>query len=165
MTTRAGYKRIMTGEIIPPVEGQMTLDDFVPSPKATPKATPAPPVQASAITDPRPDLAADTQHWQVLLTLAMAADVKAGRKKLPLLGALHGMRCGGTQLVEAEATPGRLVLRPILDPKTGWASEASYREAAAKYLSPFDRDVKAILKRLAQEPGPEAAESCPWPVE
>jgi len=155
----------MTGEIIPPVEGQMTLDDFVPSPKATPAPLAAPPVRANTITDPRPDLTADTQHWQVLLTLAMAADVKAGRKKLPLLGALHGMRCGGTQLVEAEATPGRLVLRPILDPKAGWTSETAYREAAAKFLRPFDRDVKAILQRLTQEPGPEAAESCPWPVE
>lgn len=112
------------------------------------------------MADPRPDLAEDTTYWSQVFVLAMAADVKAKRKSNPLFGGLHGMRIAGTRLVKSDKT-GKLVFRPLVG-RDGWASEAEYKQAAGKYLKPFDKDMKELLMQLNREISEESKENCPW---
>lgn len=168
----SGYRRILTGEPVPQ-QAQQTqqVDLFSQAGPETPSGQPAnPPTQASqasqsqakpgTITDPRPDLAEDTAYWCQVFVLALALDVKAGRNKA-LFGALHGMRIAGTRLVKSDKT-GKLVFRPLVGPG-GWGGEAEYREAAGRYLKPFDRDMKELLRQLnRRDVSMETRENCPW---
>lgn len=153
------YKRILTGE---PVQQSI----FAPAAPAPVEAREEPvkevhnAAKKGTMADPRPDLEEDTGYWSQVFVLAMAADVKAKRDKT-LFGALHGMRCGGTQLVKSEKT-GNLVFRPMVG-RDGWPSEAEYRQAAARYLKPYDRDMKEILRQLNRgDVSPSTKEASPW---
>lgn len=152
------YKRILTGEPVP--RNLPPQPDLFGESPAAPQATSQADSKPGAISDPRPDLADDTQLWTQVFVLAMALDCKAKRKSNPLFGALHGMRCAGTRLVKSEKT-GRLVFRPLVG-SGGWGSEADYKEAAAKYLRPFDRDMKQLLEQLNRGEDAEARRDCPW---
>lgn len=176
----SGYRRILTGEPVP--------RPIIPAPASVaPAARPAvtapinpvsPPAQQldllgqpvpsqpgparrGSIADPRPDLSEDTTYWTQVFVLAIALDVKAGRKQSPLFGALHGMRIAGTRLVKSEKT-GKLVFRPLVG-ESGWASETEYKQAADEYLRPFDQDMKELLRQLNRgDVGAETRENCPW---
>lgn len=150
------YKRILTGEPVPRnLPPQTDLFGEAPSAPQMKQVNSKP----GGISDPRSDLAEDTGLWTQVFTLAMTLDVKSGRNKA-LFGALHGMRCAGTRLVKSGKT-GRLMFRPLVG-KDGWGSEADYKEAAAKYLKPFDRDMKELLRQLNGEEDVEARRDCPW---
>ena len=173
----SGYRRILTGEPVPQRAQQAQQVDLFgqagpEAPSGQPASPPAPALQAPAlqapqsqakpgtITDPRPDLAEDTAYWTQVFVLALALDVKAKRDKA-LFGALHGMRCAGTRLVRSDKT-GKLVFRPLVGPG-GWGSEAEYREAAGRYLRPYDRDMKELLRQLNRgNVSAETRENCPW---
>lgn len=162
------YKRILTGEPVPRnLPPQPQQEDLFSEPAAAipPQPTNSQHSQADnrpgTISDPRPDLAEDTGLWSQVFTLAMAIDVKAKRRGNPLLfGALHGMRCAGTRLVQSEKS-GKLVFRPLVGPG-GWPSEAEYKQAAGLYLKPFDRDMKDLLEQLNRQEDAEARRDCPW---
>lgn len=163
--TAMAYRRILTGEPVPrsiPVSGLAEPSghtDLLGQP-----LLPAHRVESrpGTIADPRPDLAEDSHLWPQVFTLALALDVKASRKKA-LFAALHGMRIAGTRLVKSDKT-GKLVFRPLVG-KDGWKSEAEYKQAAAKYLRPYDRDMKELLRQLNQEEDEDdvaARRECPW---
>lgn len=149
-----GYRRILTGEPVPRVLPPQ--QDLFGETAAVAEPTNKP----GTIADPRPDLKEDSGYWSQVFVLAAALDFKAKRKGDPLFGALHGMRIAGTRLVESEKT-GKLVFRPLVGPG-GWGSEAEYKEAAGKYLRPFDRDMKLLLEQLNREEDAEARRNCPW---
>lgn len=100
------------------------------------------------ITDPRPDLAANSTLWVTFLTLA-------AQESKQLFANLHGFRCAGTRLVKATSgqLAGMYVLRPDIDP-TGdraWESLDLYKEFKQKYLKPMETQLLKVLGELNKQ--------------
>lgn len=97
--------------------------------------------------DPRPDLSEDHHLWKRFLKLA--ANMPDEKEAYELTGVLNGMRCGGTLLVQGKN--GGYVLRPLIDPERGWASQEDYEELRDKFLKPHFEKVKVVLKLLNED--------------
>ena len=90
------------------------------------------------LTDPRPDLAEDSELWTRFLHLAEDENKK-------LTGALHGFRCQGTRIVQGKKG---YLLRPELDPSKGWKSRQEYEKERDKWLMPHIDVIAELLKKL-----------------
>lgn len=89
--------------------------------------------------DPRPDLIADHDLWELLLTKVVQDD--------ELGWVLNGARCAGCRLVWDK---DRLKLEPILNPKLGFDNESDWLELRDKWLAPMQTRIADALRRLAQ---------------
>ena len=90
------------------------------------------------LTDPRPDLAEDSELWTRFLQLAEDENKK-------LTGILHGFRCQGTRIVLGRSG---YVLRPELDPSKGWKNRQEYEKERDKWLKPHIEKIAQLLKKL-----------------
>jgi len=86
-------------------------------------------------SDPRPDIAADTTAWSLLLALAYDAD---GGDPRGAFGVLHGLRCVGVGLERDARGRWRLVAGETDD----------YDEIRETWLMPIRREVGELLRRL-----------------
>lgn len=94
------------------------------------------------VTDPRPDLAEDSELWTRLLALA-------GRTELG--GALHGFRCQGARLTVS-------MTGAHIEPGDGWESRRAFDADRRKWLgwdSDFnarrDAPITALLRALPRD--------------
>lgn len=91
------------------------------------------------ITDPRPELTYDSADWKKLLE-------RAEKVNGMLTGTLHGFRCGGLRLHRGGKG---YVLRPDFDPNSSiWTSQAEYEADKAKWLLPYQEEIKELLRQL-----------------
>jgi len=87
------------------------------------------------VSDPRPDIAADSASWSLLLGIAYDAD---GDNPRGAFGVLHGLRCIGVGLERDARGRWRLT-----------AGEADdYDEIRATWLMPIRREVGELMRRL-----------------
>lgn len=106
-------------------------------------ARPSPP----PLTDPRPDLAADSADWARLLALAGAIPPAV------FAGTLHGFRCAGARLAYER---GNWRFIPTIDPTERialWQTREAWERDREKWLLPFRAQ---IVRVLAQLPPPTA---------
>lgn len=98
-------------------------------------------------SDPRPDLAEDSELW---LWLLVEADTISGK----LFEVLHGFRCGGARI--RQNTAGAYVIRPELDP-TGeisiWRTRRDYEKERDIWLKPFIKEISVLLKIMPKDVG------------
>lgn len=94
--------------------------------------------ETKPVTDPRPDLAEDSELWTRFLQLAEDENKK-------LTGILHGFRCQGTRIVLGRSG---YVLRPELDPAKGWKNRQEYEKERDKWLKPHTEKIAQLLKNL-----------------
>lgn len=85
--------------------------------------------------DPRPDLEKDHGYWVELLTLAKAENQN-------IFGILHGLRCGGANLVGDRITGLRII--------PGEWDANSYAEYRDKYLRPNIEIIKNLLAKTSK---------------
>ena len=97
--------------------------------------------------DPRHyDLVADSEEWEELLRICAEPDnglQSPGRT----YAALHGMRCGGTEIVRQGS---KYIMRPIIDERRAWRDQAEYDDAKNTYLMPYKDDVIRALDELGR---------------
>ncbi len=86
-------------------------------------------------SDPRPDLAADSAPWSLLLALSYDAD---GDNPAGAFGVLHGLRCVGVGLERDERGRWRLVAGETDD----------YEQIRETWLMPRRREIGELLRRL-----------------
>ena len=102
---------------------------------------------ATNITDPRPDLAADSALWTRLFALA-------AQNYPQLTEHLQTMRQHGTTLKKLDTKvtgkPGTYALRPLIG-KHGWPDEAAYRAKAAELLKPHHEQLVELLQNFAAQ--------------
>jgi len=87
------------------------------------------------VSDPRPDLGADSAPWSLLLDIAFDAD---GDNPRGAFGVLHGLRCVGVGLERDERGRWRLVAGETDD----------YDEIRETWLMPRRREIGELLRRL-----------------
>jgi hypothetical protein len=92
-------------------------------------------------SDPRPDLAEDSELW---LWLLVEADTISGK----LFEVLHGFRCGGARIRQGKTG---YIIRPELD-QTGktsiWKTQRDYEKERDRWLRPFIKEISVLLKNL-----------------
>ena len=89
------------------------------------------------VSDPRPDIVADSAPWSLLLALAYDAD---GDDPRGAFGVLHGLRCIGAGLERDERGRWRLV--------AGEVDQSEYEAIRGVWLMPIRREVGELLRRL-----------------
>lgn len=96
------------------------------------------------LTDPRPDLAADSKQWQHLFRLIPTIPNK--RSAFQLSTMLWSMRAWGTEIKRDERY--RLKFIPYIHPAEGWESEQQFKEISTRHLAPYAETIKQLLGRL-----------------
>ncbi|MDQ3549089.1 MAG: hypothetical protein M3439_09750 [Chloroflexota bacterium] len=89
------------------------------------------------VSDPRPDIAADSAPWSLLLGLAYDAD---GDNPRGAFGVLHGLRCVGVGLERDARRRWRLV--------AGDVDKSEYEAIRGVWLMPQRREIGELLRRL-----------------
>jgi len=89
------------------------------------------------VSDPRPDIVADSAPWSLLLALAYDAD---GDDPRGAFGVLHGLRCIGAGLERDERGRWRLVV--------GEVDASEYEAIRGVWLMPQRREIGELLRRL-----------------
>ena len=91
--------------------------------------------------DPRPDLAAEDalEHVNWLILLAEAYEINPD-----LAITLHGFRCEGLRIVKGQ---NGYILRPEISHR-GFESEEKYQQTKEKYLAPYTKEIKFLIKKL-----------------
>jgi hypothetical protein len=91
------------------------------------------------MTDPRPDLAYDSEDWTNLLNIANC-------KNSLLAWILHGFRCCGLRLHRGREG---WALRPELDPNASkWTTKEEYFEDRDRWLVQYQKEIAELLKTI-----------------
>lgn len=92
--------------------------------------------------DPRPDIVEDTALWAAILAEAQRNDPFPDDPR-SVFGLLHGMRCGGAQLLITETGAIRLNYAPLIKPGL-WSN----KELRNQWLLPAAEWIKMVFGRV-----------------